>query len=53
MRKWIDNYVRQTAIDGWIYIGIFVVVAIILLLSIIWRVWKAARQNPAEIIKSE
>ena len=53
MRRWIDSYVRQTSIDGWVYISIFVVIAIILLLSIIWRVWKAARQNPAEIIKSE
>lgn len=49
----IDSYVRQTSIDGWVYISIFVVIAIILLLSIIWRVWKVARQNPAEIIKSE
>ena len=53
MRRWIDSYVRQTSIDSWVYISIFVVIAIILLLSIIWRVWKAARQNPAEIIKSE
>lgn len=32
---------------------IFVVVAIIILLCIIWRIWKAARQNPAEVIKNE
>ena len=53
MRQWIETYVRQTAINGWIYAGIFVVVAIIILLCIIWRVWKAARQNPAEVIKNE
>lgn len=53
MRQWIENYVRQTPINGWIYAVIFVVIAIILLLCIVWRVWRAARQNPAEIIKSE
>ena len=53
MRQWIETYVRQTAINGWVYVGIFVVVAIIILLCIIWRIWKAARQNPAEVIKNE
>jgi ABC-type antimicrobial peptide transport system permease subunit len=53
MRQWIETYVRQTAINGWVYVGIFVVVAVIILLCIIWCVWKAARQNPAEVIKNE
>ena len=53
MRQWIETYVRQTAINGWVYVGIFVVVAVIILLCIIWRIWKAARQNPAEVIKNE
>lgn len=33
MRRWIDSYVRQTSIDGWVYISIFVVIAIILCLA--------------------
>lgn len=53
MRQWIETYVRQTAINGWVYVGIFAVMAIIILFCIIWRIWKAARQNPAEVIKSE
>lgn len=53
MRQWLETYVRQTAINGWVYVGIFVVVAVIILLCIIWRIWKAARQNPAEVIKNE
>ena len=53
MRQWLETYVRQTVINGWVYVGIFVVVAVIILLCIIWCVWKAARQNPAEVIKNE
>lgn len=53
MRQWIETYVRQTAINGWVYVGIFSVMAIIILFCIIWRIWKAARQNPAEVLKSE
>lgn len=53
MQQWIESYVRQTTINGWIYAVIFVAIAIIVLLCIVWRVWKAARQNPAEVIKSE
>ena len=53
MRQWIETYVRQTAINGWVYVGIFAVMAIIILFCIIWRIWKAARQNPAEVLKSE
>ena len=53
MSHWIESYVRRTTMDGWIYISIFVVVAVIILFCIIWRIWKAARQNPAEVIKNE
>lgn len=53
MRLWLESYIRQTTIAGWIYVSIFVGVAAIILLCIMWRVWKAARQNPAEVIKNE
>lgn len=53
MKHWLEGYVKQTSINAWIYTGIFVAMLLIIFLSIIWRVWKAARQNPAEVIKSE
>lgn len=53
MKNWIESYVRQTTINSWIYVVIFVVVALLILLCVVWRVWKAAIQNPAEVIKSE
>lgn len=53
MKHWLENYVKQTPIGLWMYVGIFIGMAIVIFLSIIWRVWKTARQNPAEVIKTE
>ena len=53
MRHWLEEYVIQTVISWWIYIVILVAVIAIIFISIGWRIWQAARQNPAEIIKSE
>ncbi|WP_187374609.1 MULTISPECIES: hypothetical protein [Bacteroides] len=53
MRHWLEGYVIQTVISWWIYIVILVAVITIIFINIGWRIWQAARQNPAEIIKSE
>ena len=53
MRHWLDNYVKQTAISWWIYVGIFCTTAFIVFGCIAWRIWKVARVNPAEVIKNE
>lgn len=50
---WLQNYVIQTTINAWIYLVLFIAVGIIVTASIIWRIRKAASQNPAEVIKSE
>jgi hypothetical protein len=53
MKRWLENYVKQTPVNLWIYIGIFAGMLLVIFSSIVWRVWKAAIQNPAEVIKSE
>lgn len=53
MKRWLENYVKQTPVNLWIYIGIFAGMLLVIFSSIVWRVWKAAVQNPAEVIKSE
>ena len=53
MQRWLENYVEQTTINAWIYLVIAGGIAIIIFACIGWRVWQAARQNPAEVIKSE
>ena len=53
MKKWLESYIEQTAISAWIYLAIFSGIGLLILLCIGWRVWQAAWQNPAEVIKSE
>lgn len=53
MEHWLESYIKQTPINSWIYIGIFAGMLLVIFSSIVWRVWKAAIQNPAEVIKSE
>ncbi|MEL5892747.1 FtsX-like permease family protein [Bacteroides sp. GD17] len=53
MKQWLQNYVEQTSMDAWIYLAISVGIAFVIAICIGWRVWQAARQNPAEVIKSE
>lgn len=53
MHAWIQNYMKQTAINSWIYLSIFFVAGFVIAMSVISCVWHAAKQNPAEVIKSE
>ena len=53
MKHWLESYTLQTPINGWIFACIFVGIAIVIALSIGYRVWKAANENPADVVKSE
>ena len=53
MKRWLEGYVKQTSMDAWLYILIFLIVFVVVIVSIVSMVWKAANQNPAEVVKSE
>ena len=53
MKRWLESYVEQTPISAWIYIVIFVGMALLIALCIGWRVWRAANENPADVVKRE
>ena len=53
MRHWLERYVEQTPIAWWIYVGIFAVMALLISLCIGRSVWRAANENPAEVMKRE
>ena len=53
MKHWIETYNRQVSIGATPFILIFAGIAMVITISIGWRVWQATRQNPAEVIKSE
>ena len=51
MKHWIETYNRQVSIGALPFILIFAGIEMVITISISWRVWQAARQNPAEVIK--
>lgn len=53
MKHWLESYTLQTPVSWWIFAGIFIGIAIVIALSIGYRVWKAANENPADVVKSE
>ena len=53
MKHWLESYTLQTPVSWWIFASIFVGIAIVVAISIGYRVWKAANANPAEVVKSE
>lgn len=53
MKRWLEGYSRQTDINVWIFASIFLCVSALVVLSIGYRVWKAANENPADVVRSE
>ena len=53
MKHWLESYTLQTPVSWWIFACIFIGIAIVIALSIGYRVWKAANENPADVVKSE
>jgi hypothetical protein len=53
MKRWLENYSRQTSIGIEVFLGIFIGMAFLVLLCIGWHVWRAANENPATAVKKE
>ena len=53
VKQWIEGYIRQMSISIWPFLLVFVGLLVIVVISISWRVWKAANENPANVVKSE
>ena len=49
----IQQFQRQATIGWWIYASIFAVMALVICLTVGNRVLTTARENPADVIKSE
>ena len=53
MKRWLESYVKQTSMDAWLYVLIFLLVFVVIVFSIFSTVWRAANHNPAEVMKTE
>lgn len=53
MQHWLEQYTRRVSIEWWMFAGIFILVTLIVLASIFYRVSRAAKENPASVMKLE
>jgi len=53
MRRWLENYVKQTDIPAWIYLAITFAMALVIVIFVGWQVYKTSNENPAEVVKRE
>jgi len=53
MERWLQNYAKQTSIDAWLFVSIFLTVFLVIVCSTVFVIWKAANQNPAKVVKNE
>ncbi|MDR2682660.1 MAG: ABC transporter permease [Dysgonamonadaceae bacterium] len=51
MKRWMEQYVRQTPIGAGIYFSILLALTAVIVLCVGWRVYKASVENPAEVIQ--
>jgi ABC-type antimicrobial peptide transport system permease subunit len=51
--RWMENYVYRTALSWWLFAVVFIATCLIVLLSIFEKVRMAAKENPAEVVKTE
>ena len=52
MKRWIEQYVKQTSIPAWVYLSILFVMALLIVLCVGWQVYKTSKENPAEVINN-
>jgi putative ABC transport system permease protein len=53
MNRWLQGYAYHTDIPWWLLTGVVAVVIIVVLLTVLGQILKAAHSNPAEVVKSE
>jgi len=51
MNRWLMQYSNRVCISVWVYIAILLGISLLISVCVGFRVWKAARKNPAEVIK--
>ena len=53
MHRWLQQFEQRAAISWWIYVLIFAGMALVISLTVLHRVTKAASENPSVVIKNE
>ena len=53
MHGWLEQYVKRTPLSWWVFAAIFIGTALLIALCVGSRVLTTARENPADVVKSE
>ncbi|MBO4590561.1 MAG: FtsX-like permease family protein [Bacteroidaceae bacterium] len=53
MHRWLESYLQRTSFSWWLFALIFVATALLIALCVGSRVLRTARENPADVVKSE
>src|SRR5690606_3847431 len=49
LQHWLEQYTRRVSMEWWLFAGVFILVLLIVMASMIFRVIKASREIPAEV----
>ncbi|MBR9998874.1 MAG: hypothetical protein KFF73_07885 [Cyclobacteriaceae bacterium] len=53
MNKWLENFAYKTIISWWIFALAGLLAISIALITIVWFTWRAAIQNPVDVLRYE
>ena len=53
MNSWLQGYAYRTDLPGWLFVGIFAGIVVVVLLTVWGQIKRAADSNPAEVVKCE
>lgn len=53
MHQWLMDYHKQASIPWWLYPAIVVTMGLVMFLTVFHQIYKASRENPADVLKSE
>jgi ABC-type antimicrobial peptide transport system permease subunit len=51
--RWLEKYINRISLDITLFAGIYAVIMILVIFTIIFQILKVARCNPAEVIKKD
>ncbi len=51
--KWLEEYSVRISLNTLFFTGIYIVFFLLIILTIIFRILKVAKENPAEVVKTE
>lgn len=53
MQHWLETFTNHISITGWMFLLVILFTVIIVLITVYGQITRVARENPAEVVKSE